>query len=87
MQLANLLLYCFRQIALKALSERLSKSYSDKQPLLPTTSTLPKVALPPTVMQSSATASVTSQVHQQNYSATIPSTLPSSTPDTSDYKA
>ncbi|XP_066260872.1 transmembrane protein 115 isoform X1 [Euwallacea similis] len=71
-----------RQIALKALSERLSKSYSDKQPLLPLVgpSGLPKVSLPPTVMQSTAAAS---QVHQQpNVSVTIPSTstsIPKST--------
>lgn len=39
------LFFC-RQIALKALSERLSKSYSDKQPLLPQKQN-PKILLPP----------------------------------------
>ncbi|CAG9761071.1 unnamed protein product [Ceutorhynchus assimilis] len=66
-----------RQIALKALSERLSKSYSDKQPLLPSTNhhSSPKVSLPPTVIQSTVQHTVASQVHQQqSVSVSIPST-------------
>ncbi|XP_060529002.1 transmembrane protein 115 [Cylas formicarius] len=60
-----------RQIALKALSERLSKSYSDKQPLLPLTLSTNKVSLPPTVMQS--TLAPAPQI-QQLVSVSKPST-------------
>lgn len=44
-----------RQIALKALSERLSKSHSDRQPLLLPKSN-PKVLMPPNFMHGSSTS-------------------------------
>ncbi|KAL1497277.1 hypothetical protein ABEB36_008269 [Hypothenemus hampei] len=73
-----------RQIALKALSERLSKSYSDKQSLLPLAgpSNAPKevylFSAPPTTTQSTeATSAATqSQQQQQNVSTSIPPSIP-----------
>ncbi|XP_050305171.1 transmembrane protein 115 [Anthonomus grandis grandis] len=58
-----------RQIALKALSERLSKPQSsDKQPLLPLTVSSPKVSLPPRVIPSTVGVSATAQVNNQQES-------------------
>ncbi|XP_030750291.1 transmembrane protein 115 [Sitophilus oryzae] len=62
-----------RQIALKALSERLSKSYSDKQPLLPLSGSTANVSLPPVVAQNREESS-TSQNVQEAVSIPIPST-------------
>lgn len=55
-------MFCFRQIALKALSERLSKSHAlDKHPLLPKTN---KVVMPPSLTHGAGSVPSTSAVPQ-----------------------
>lgn len=53
-----------RQIALKALSERLSKSHSDRQPLLPLKSN-PKVLLPPNFTHGPSTSATPPSVRSE----------------------
>lgn len=65
---------CFRQIALKALSERLSKSHvsHDKRPLLPTTSHKAPVPIPPhEIITTVGTTAVT-----QTTTPAVPTTSP-----------
>jgi hypothetical protein len=52
-----------RQIALKALSERLSKSHADKQPLLPKTN--PKILMPPNFMHGPSTSAAPQVQYEQ----------------------
>lgn len=67
--------FFFRQIALKALSERLSKSHQDRSPLIPKPNL--KVQIPvPKIMQTPTPS--TSGVHTHHQTVILPS-LPNNT--------
>ncbi|KAJ8920103.1 hypothetical protein NQ315_011758 [Exocentrus adspersus] len=71
-----------RQIALKALSERLSKAYSDKQPLIPSAKAHPKTQLPSSVPVEPSTSQQTEKSSALHIQIDVPPSIQPSKSDT-----